>query len=105
MVGSFEALMPEAFLVVVADSMVSCYLQTAALLDVERPTVLKRLEDQPRAGLVADCDCVAMDPLKLAVTVAGARKVVGLVAGCQEVEGSCGLGILGMLRPTEDQRF
>lgn len=105
MVDSSAALLPGAFLVMVADSMVSCYLQMVAQLDVERPTAPKRLEDQLLAGLVADCDCVAMDPLKLAVTVAGARKVSGLAAGCQEVVGSRDRGILGMPRSTEDQRF
>lgn len=104
LVDSSAALMPEAFLVMAADSMVSCYLQVAQL-DVVRLTALKRLEDQPRAGLVADCDCVAMDPLTLAVTVAGAHKVAGLAAGCQEEVGSRDRDILGRLRSMEDQHF
>lgn len=105
MVDSSVALLSGAFLVMVADSMVSCYLQMVAQLDVEHPTVLKRLEDQPLAGLVADCDCVAMDPLTLPVTVAGARKVSGLAVGCQEVVDIRGRGILDTTRSTEDRHF
>lgn len=104
LVDSSVALMPGAFLVIVADSMLSCYLQMGQL-NVVRPMGLKRLEDQPRVELVADCDCEVMDPSTLAVTVAGAHKVSGLAAGCQEVVDSRDRDILCMLRSMEDRHF
>lgn len=46
---SSAVLTPGASLVVVADLMVSCYLQMVGRLDVEPLTELKRLVGQPRA--------------------------------------------------------